>query len=116
MNRRSFIQNSALTFGALTLARQNIFSALFSKSNAAAAPFMFHMMTDKIGVFTESGGTIGFMIDKKGVVVVDAQFPTTAPHMISELQKKNRYADKIPDQYSSSWRPHCREYFFQRIG
>ena len=88
MNRRSFIQNTALTFGALTLAQQNIFSALLKKPNAAAPPFMFHMMTDKIGVFTESGGTIGFMIDKKGVVVVDAQFPTTAPHMISELEKK----------------------------
>jgi glyoxylase-like metal-dependent hydrolase (beta-lactamase superfamily II) len=56
---------------------------------------MFHMMTDKIGVFTESGGTIGFMIDKKGVVVVDAQFPTTAPHMISELEKKT----DIPIKY-----------------
>jgi glyoxylase-like metal-dependent hydrolase (beta-lactamase superfamily II) len=87
MNRRSFIQNSALTFGALTLAQQKIFSALFNKPNAAA-PWMFHMMTDKIGVFTESGGTIAFMIDPKGVVVVDAQFPTTAPHMISELEKK----------------------------
>ncbi len=87
MNRRSFIQNTALTFGALTLAQQNIFAALLSKPNAAAAPFMFHMMTDKIGVFTESGGTIGFMIDKKGVVVVDSQFPTTAPHMIAELRK-----------------------------
>ena len=88
MHRRSFIQNTALTFGALTLAQQNIFSALFNKPYATAPPFMFHMMTDKIGVFTESGGTIGFMIDPKGVVVVDAQFPTTAPHMISELEKK----------------------------
>jgi hypothetical protein len=88
MNRRSFIQNTAFAFGALTLAQQNIFSAFLSKPGAVTAPFMFHMMTDKIGVFTESGGTIGFMIDKKGVVVVDAQFPTTAPHVISELQKK----------------------------
>jgi len=89
MNRRLFLQNTALTFGALTIAQQEIFSALFSKSSGAApAPWMFHMMTDKIGVFTEMGGTIGFMIDDKGVVVVDAQFPTTAPHMISELQKK----------------------------
>jgi glyoxylase-like metal-dependent hydrolase (beta-lactamase superfamily II) len=88
MNRRSFIQNTALTFGALTLAQQNIFSALLNKPTAATPPFMFHMMTDKIGVFTESGGTIGFMMDKNGVVVVDAQFPTTAPHMIAELEKK----------------------------
>ena len=81
MNRRLFIQNTALTFGAFTLAQQNIFSALFSKPNGAAAPpWMFHMMTDKIGVFTETGGTIGF-IDDKGIVVVDSQFANTAPHL-----------------------------------
>ena len=89
MNRRSFIQNSALTFGALTIAQQKIFSALFTKGSAAPPPWMFHMMTDKIGVFTESGGTIGFMIDPKGIVVVDSQFANTAPHLISELQKKS---------------------------
>jgi hypothetical protein len=36
MNRRKFVQNSALTFGALTLAQQKIFSALFTKGNGAA--------------------------------------------------------------------------------
>ena len=90
MNRRNFIQNSALTLGALTLAQQKIFSALFTKLNGTVAPpFMFHMMTDKIGVFTESGGTIGFFIDKKGIVVVDSQFANTAPHLISELKKNS---------------------------
>lgn len=90
MNRRLFIQNSALTFGALTLAQQKIFSALFTKGNGAApTPWMFHMMTDKIGVFTERGGTIAFLLDKKGIVVVDAQFPDTAPHLIGELNKKS---------------------------
>ena len=89
MNRRKFVQNTALTFGALTLAQQKIFSALFTKGNGAAPPpWMFHMMTDKIGVFTESGGTIAFLIEKKGVAVIDSQFSTTAPHLIGELQKK----------------------------
>lgn len=89
MDRRKFVRNSAFTFGALTFAQQKIFSALFTKENGAAPPpWMFHMLTDKIGVFTESGGTMAFLIDKKGVAVVDAQFPTTAPHFISELKKK----------------------------
>ena len=66
MDRRKFVQNSALTFGALTLAQQKIFSALFTKGNGAAPPpWMFHMMTDKIGVFTENGGTIAFLVEKK---------------------------------------------------
>ncbi len=90
MNRRNFVRNSALTFGALTIAQQRIFSALFTKPNGAVPPpWMFHMLTDKIGVFTESGGTIAFLMDKKGIVVVDAQFPTTAPHFISELKKNS---------------------------
>ena len=90
MNRRKFIQNSALTFGALTLAQQKIFSALFTKGNGAAPPpWMFHMMTDKVGVFTERGGTILFLLEKKDIVVVDSQFPDTAPHLIGELHKKS---------------------------
>lgn len=46
------------------------------------------MLTDSIGVFTEKGGTIAFHLSKDGITVVDAQFPDTAPHLISELKKK----------------------------
>jgi hypothetical protein len=117
MDRRKFIQNSALTFGALTLAQQKIFSALFTKGNGAAPPpWMFHMLTDKIGVFTESGGTIAFLIDKKGVAVVDAQFPTTAPHFIGELKKKT----DAPIKYLINTHHHgdhtAGQYFIQRFG
>ena len=90
MDRRKFIRNAAFTFGALTLAQQKIFSALFTKSNGAAPPpWMFHMMTDKVGVFTERGGTILFLLEKKDIVVVDSQFPDTAQHLIGELHKKS---------------------------
>ena len=90
MFRRKFIQNSALTFGALTLAQQKIFSALFTKGTGAAPPpWLFHMLTDKVGVFTERGGTIAFLLDKKGIVVVDSQFPDTAQHLIGELNKRS---------------------------
>ena len=90
MNRRSFIQNTALSFGALGLSQQKIFSALFTKPDGAAPPpWMFHMMTDKVGIFTERGGTIGFLLEKKDIVVVDSQFPDTAPHLISDLQKNS---------------------------
>lgn len=46
------------------------------------------MLTDDIGIFTEKGGTILFHINKKGIVVVDAQFPDTVPHLIDELKKR----------------------------
>ncbi|MEJ7610537.1 MAG: MBL fold metallo-hydrolase [Ferruginibacter sp.] len=84
MQRRSFIKNTALTLGAL---------ALLNKSSLAAFPadpaYNIKMLTDNIGIFTERGGTILFMLGKKGIVVVDAQFPDTAQHCIDELKKKS---------------------------
>ena len=39
------------------------------------------------GIFTESGGTIGWHISKDGIVVVDSQFPEQAGHLIEEIRK-----------------------------
>ena len=82
MNRRSFLQNSALTFGALTIVQQKIFSALLQQS------WKITMLSKEIGIFTERGGTIAFYLSKKGIVVVDAQFPDQSKHLIDELKKK----------------------------
>ena len=46
------------------------------------------MLTDNIGIFSEKGGTIAFYISKEGIVIIDSQFPDTAPHLIEELKKK----------------------------
>ncbi len=81
MNRRSFIQNTALTLGALTIAQQKIFSALLQQT------WKITMLTKEIGIFTERGGTIAFLLSKKGIVVVDAQFPEQSKHLIDELTK-----------------------------
>lgn len=90
MKRRIFLQNTALTFGALTLAQQKIFSSLFlQRSPFGQQTWKITMLTDNIGIFTERGGTIAFLLDKKEIVVVDAQFPDTAPHLIDELKKKS---------------------------
>ncbi|HYM94429.1 MAG TPA: MBL fold metallo-hydrolase [Chitinophagaceae bacterium] len=83
MNRRSFIQNSALTFGALTLVQKEMFSSMFND------PWKIKMLRKDIGVFTERGGTIGFLLSKKGIVVVDAEFPDQSKHLIDELKKRS---------------------------
>jgi len=83
MKRRTFLQNTALTFGALTLAQQKIFSSWLQQS------WKITMLTDNIGIFTERGGTIAFLLDKKGIAVVDSQFPDTSKHLIDELKKKS---------------------------
>ena len=85
MQRRSFIKNTSLTLGVL---------ALLSKSTLASfladPAYQIKMLTDDIGVFTESGGTILFMLGKKGTVVIDSQFPASAKHCIDEIMKRTK--------------------------
>ncbi len=83
MKRRIFIKNTALTLGALALFSKSTFAALLADPS-----YKIKMLTDSIGIFTESGGTILFVINKKGIIVVDAQFPESAKHCISEIKLK----------------------------
>ncbi len=83
MERRHFLQNSMLAFGALTLGKQKILKAM------SVDPWKITMLTDSIGMFTERGGTIVFHFSKDGITVVDAQFPDTAQHLIDELKKRD---------------------------
>ena len=89
MNRRSFLQNSALTVGALTLAQQNLLSSFFED------PWKITMLRNDVGIFEEKGGTIAFLLSKKGIVVVDAQFPEQSKHLIDELKKKSEKSFKL---------------------
>jgi glyoxylase-like metal-dependent hydrolase (beta-lactamase superfamily II) len=53
------------------------------------------MLTGDIGIFTEKGGTIAFYLYKKGIVVVDAQFPEQSQHLIGELKKRSQNPFKL---------------------
>jgi cyclase len=83
MQRRSFIQHSALALGALTLVQQKLLTSFFDD------PWKITMLRNDIGIFTEKGGTIAFLLSKKGIVVVDAQFPEQSKHLIDELKKRS---------------------------
>jgi glyoxylase-like metal-dependent hydrolase (beta-lactamase superfamily II) len=83
MHRRSFIHNTAFTFAALSLAQKTMLASYFED------PWKIKMLTDNIGIFTERGGTIAFLLSKKGIVVVDSQFPDQSKHLIDELKKKS---------------------------
>ena len=89
MNRRSFLQNTAFTMGAFTLAQHNILSALFQE------PWKITMLRNDVGIFTERGGTIAFLLSKDGTVVVDSQFPDQSKHLIDELKKKSEQPFKL---------------------
>ena len=89
MLRRSFLKNSALSFGALTLTQQKLLKLLVDD------PWKITMLTDNIGIFTERGGTIAFLLGKKEIVVVDSQFPDQSKHLIDELKKRSENPFKL---------------------
>ena len=79
MQRRVFLKNSGLVLGALALLTNKTMAQLL-----ADPAWKITMLTDDIGIFTEKGGTILFYLSADGIVVVDSQFPDTAPHLIDE--------------------------------
>ena len=89
MHRRQFIQNSALAIGALSLAQQDILKGWFED------PWKITMLRNDVGIFTERGGTIAFLLNKKGIAVVDTQFPEQSQHLINELKKKTEKPFKV---------------------
>ncbi len=89
MNRKSFLQSSALTVGALAF-QETLLAGIFQQQ-----AWKIKMLTNDIGIFTERGGTILFYISKKGTVVVDTQFPEQSNHLIEELKKKTEKGFKL---------------------
>jgi len=90
MQRRNFIRNASLTIAGLALINRNMAATFFNQP-----AYKIKMLTDHIGVFTEKGGAILFYIAKKDVVVVDAQFPDSAQHLIDEIKKKTENPFKL---------------------
>ncbi|HTS43721.1 MAG TPA: MBL fold metallo-hydrolase, partial [Puia sp.] len=84
MQRRTFLRNSSLTLGAISLFNQKTL-AFFHQDN----PWKMKMLRNDIGIFTEKGGTIAYLLSKKGIVVVDAEFPEQSQHLITELKKQS---------------------------
>ena len=84
MERRYFIRNSAILTGATVLLQQKSFSKIILPLD-----YNIKMLSPHIGIFTERGGTIGFLLTEEGIVVIDAQFPDTANHLIEELKKRS---------------------------
>src|SRR5437868_12358477 len=88
MDRKQFIRNTSLLTGSIWMQNKSL-SQLFRKPD-----YSIKMLLNNVGIFTERGGTIGFLLSKDGIVVIDAQFPDTAPHLIAELQKRDAHPIK----------------------
>ena len=83
MERRNFIKNTVLTAGLLSLSHKELFAMINDPA------FKVTMLRDNLGIFTEKGGTIAFLLSKEGIVVVDAQFPEQANHLITDLKTRS---------------------------
>jgi cyclase len=84
MHRRNFIRNTGLLTGATLLFQKQSLANMFNGFD-----FSVKMLRKNVGIFTERGGTIGFILGKDGIIVVDAQFPDTAAHLIEDLKKRS---------------------------
>lgn len=82
-NRRQFLQTSSFALGATLLPSQQFLKHLLAPAGE------MKLLRNNVGIFTERGGTIAWMIDKQGIVVVDTQFADTAPHLIEEIKKQS---------------------------
>ncbi|MES2447575.1 MAG: MBL fold metallo-hydrolase [Bacteroidota bacterium] len=80
MQRRKFIQNSALAAAVLALYKGDAFANPFRA-------YQFKELRNGVGVFLEQGGTIAWLNSSSGYVAVDSQFPASAAHVIDELKK-----------------------------
>ncbi len=82
MRRSSFLKIGGLAAGTMLLSSKQLLAAL------PADPWAIKMLTPDVGVFTEKGGTILFYLSADGVLVIDAEFPEQAGHLITEMKKK----------------------------
>jgi glyoxylase-like metal-dependent hydrolase (beta-lactamase superfamily II) len=79
MDRREFLLKSALMGAAATLP--------FHKLFAIGQDSPFSTLRRNVGTFVGSGGTIGWLVNANGIVVVDSQFPDSAQSCVSGLEE-----------------------------
>lgn len=84
MHRRQFICNTAILASAGVLFQKKALAQFFN-----APELKITMLRRNVGMYTERGGTIGFLLTPKGIVTIDSQFADTATNYINEVKKTN---------------------------
>jgi glyoxylase-like metal-dependent hydrolase (beta-lactamase superfamily II) len=88
LNRRQFLATSSLAAAASAM---DLRALMASAPQAAQAPpeTAFVALRGTIGYFNGQGGTIGWHVDKKSVVVIDSQFPATAKICLDGINQRS---------------------------
>lgn len=82
-SRRKFIKASAATLGASVLPWNNF----LAQNLLSPAEYTMRPLRNNVGVFTDRGGTIAWLMSETGLAVVDTQFPASAKKLIAEFRK-----------------------------
>ena len=95
LSRRSFLTVSAATPLAIAIGKESALRAW--QQQPAPIKAVFTPIRNDIGYFTGRGGTIGYLINKDGVAVVDSQYMDSAALCIAGLQERssNRGVDVL---------------------
>lgn len=84
MKRRTFLQSSAVLAGASLLPSHHLLASILFDAGE------MHPLRNNIGFYTERGGTIGWLLTKEHLVVVDTQFQPQAENLLAILHKTNQ--------------------------
>ncbi|CAM2932337.1 MBL fold metallo-hydrolase [Rariglobus hedericola] len=84
MNRRDFLVCSSLAVSAGVFGR-SLAHAQSAPASGAPAATGFTALRRNVGLFTGRGGTIGWLVNKDALAVVDSQFPDTAQTFLTGL-------------------------------
>jgi glyoxylase-like metal-dependent hydrolase (beta-lactamase superfamily II) len=84
LTRRSFLATSSLALAGAAAARLPLLA-----QGQAPPQTAFSDLRRNVGLFTGQGGTIGWLVNDAGAVVVDAQFPATAKVCAEGLQARS---------------------------
>ncbi len=77
LNRRQFLATSTVAVATSTLNLRSLLAQV-AQSAGAQQSGALTLVRGSVGTFTGQGGTIGWHIDTRSVVVVDSQFPASA--------------------------------------
>ncbi len=83
LSRRDFLATSAVTLGAFLVRPLDVLAS------GTQQP-VFTMVRRNVGTFTMRGGTVGWLVNPRGVAVVDTQFPAEARALLAGLQERSR--------------------------
>jgi glyoxylase-like metal-dependent hydrolase (beta-lactamase superfamily II) len=63
--------------------------AVAQPAAAPPSPAVFTPLRRNVGIFNQRGGTIGWLVSRDGLLVVDSQFADTAPNLLAGLKERS---------------------------